>query len=151
MSVNDETRPWLLVDIDGTLSDISHRLHLIRKPKPDWDAFNKACQSDKVKAEVALLVIEMKAAGYKVAILTGRSDEVSSLTAEWLAWFGIEYDVLFMRKRGDYRSDHVIKKEWYDEHFKDKKVLFVLEDRDRVVEMWREQGLTCLQVQKGDY
>ena len=30
-------------------------------------------------------------------------------------------------------------------------VKFVLDDRNRVVEMWRSLGLTCLQVADGDF
>ena len=63
-----------------------------------------------------------------------------------------EPDELFMRPTGDTRKDSILKKEIYDNHIKGKyNVKYVLDDRDSVVEMWREQGLTCLQVAPGDF
>ena len=57
-----------------------------------------------------------------------------------------------MRSRGDKRPDQVIKKEIYDKYIKDKfNVLCVFEDRDKVVEMWRDEGLLCNQVYYEDF
>jgi hypothetical protein len=65
---------------------------------------------------------------------------------------GIKAMALFMRKSGDYRKDSVVKKEIYERHIKeDFNVEFVLDDRDQVVKMWREQGLVCLQVAEGNF
>lgn len=59
---------------------------------------------------------------------------------------------LFMRKPGDSRDDAIVKREIYEEHIKPNyNVLFVMDDRDKVVRMWRDQGLTCLQVADGDF
>ena len=64
----------------------------------------------------------------------------------------IEYDLLAMRKAGDTRKDSIIKKEMFEEYVEDKyKILFVLDDRNQVVEFWRSLGLTCLQVAEGDF
>jgi hypothetical protein len=55
------------------------------------------------------------------------------------------YRHLFMRRAGDSRPDQVIKREILDLIPKDR-VAYVLDDRQQVVDMWRAQGLTCLQV-----
>lgn len=61
-------------------------------------------------------------------------------------------DNIFMRKEKDYRSDEIIKKEIFEENIKDKyNVLAVLDDRKKVVDMWRKEGLLCLQVWDGDF
>jgi len=52
----------------------------------------------------------------------------------------------------DYRDDRIIKEEIYREKIAPVyNALFVLDDRDRVVAMWRDLGLTCLQVANGDF
>ena len=57
-----------------------------------------------------------------------------------------------MRKNNDFRGDEIIKKEIYIEKIKDKyNILFVLDDRQKVVNMWRDLNLTCLQVANGDF
>ena len=59
---------------------------------------------------------------------------------------------LIMREKGDRRGDQITKKELYERYIKDNyNVLCVFDDRQKVVDMWREQGLLCCQVAKGDY
>ena len=57
-----------------------------------------------------------------------------------------------MRKNGDHRPDHVIKKSLISEaNIKFEDISFVLEDRQEVVNMWRENKVRCLQVDKGNF
>jgi hypothetical protein len=57
-----------------------------------------------------------------------------------------------MRATADPREDYIIKKEIYETQIKDKyDVLFCLDDRKQVTQMWREQGLVCLQCEFGEY
>ena len=65
---------------------------------------------------------------------------------------GVTYEQLHMRKKGDMRKDAVIKKEMFEKHVKNNfNVCFIFDDRQLVVEMWREMGITCLQVAPGDF
>ncbi len=58
-----------------------------------------------------------------------------------------------MRKAGDYRDDVVVKREWLSEieppEFS--RLTAVFDDRDRVVQMWRDAGVPCFQVADGDF
>ena len=56
-----------------------------------------------------------------------------------------------MRKDGDFRADYIVKQEIYDMHIKGKNVLFVMDDRQQVVDMWRRNGLKCFQVAEGNF
>jgi hypothetical protein len=48
--------------------------------------------------------------------------------------------------------DDKLKKGWLDDLFPDKtNILCVFDDRDKVVEMWRDNDLTCMQVAPGDF
>ena len=40
---------FIIVDIDGTIADCSHRLHYIKGEKKDWNSFFKAAGKDKPK------------------------------------------------------------------------------------------------------
>ena len=70
----------------------------------------------------------------------------------WLDKHGLEPTAMFMRMTGDRRDDSIVKKEMLDlirrSGFEPK---MVFEDRDRVVKMWRENGVRCLQVANGDF
>ncbi len=57
-----------------------------------------------------------------------------------------------MRPEKDYRDDGTIKAELLDKILADGwEPWLVVEDRQRVVDMWRARGLTCLQCAPGDF
>jgi hypothetical protein len=57
-----------------------------------------------------------------------------------------------MRKSGDLRKDSIVKQEIYEQFILNQyNTAFVLDDRDQVVRVWRDLGLTCLQVVYGDF
>lgn len=144
-----------IFDLDGTLCDIGHRLHFITGEKKDWNGFNAACVDDALKEPIARLFWGLQNF-HTMVIVTGRqgTDKVKADTAEWLYRNNIDYDFIFFRKAGDFRSDHLVKRDIYELQIAPQpwgNVEMVIDDRDRVVEMWRSLGLTCLQCQKGDY
>jgi hypothetical protein len=145
-------QPWLVCDIDGTLSDFAHRLHFIKEgEKPNWRKFNGACTYDTVIPATLSLLNWAKSAGVKIILSTGRSQRYETQTLWWLKTQNVPYDLLLMRPDDDNRSSAEIKKNHYQVNMTKKNIIMVLEDRDKEVEMWRELGLTCLQVQKGAY
>lgn len=154
-----EIKPWVIFDLDGTLADITHRLMYIKDPfpapnkdwKPDWPSFNAACSYDHIKPRIAELLLSFHKMHRKIAIFTGREETYGQPTKEWLLKRNIHWDLLVMRPAKDYRADHIVKKEMFDKHFTKEDIWLVVDDRDGVVKMWRDIGLTCLQVQKGDY
>ena len=57
-----------------------------------------------------------------------------------------------MRRTKDFRKDAIVKTELFEAHIRGQfEVLFVLDDRDQVVEMWRQMGFACLQVAPGNF
>lgn len=154
------TPQWIIFDLDGTLADITHRLHHIQpidpyadlaEFTPDWDKFNHDCYKDQPKSHIVGLAQMARQYGKSIAIFSGRMETAKEQTIKWLEKHGVEYDILEMRKSKDYRSDVDVKEEMFNKHFEPKQIWFVVDDRDKVVDLWRRIGLTCLQCQKGDY
>lgn len=57
-----------------------------------------------------------------------------------------------MRAQYDRRRDDVIKRAIFETHIKGVyDVSLALDDRDRVVALWRSLGITCLQVDVGNF
>ena len=87
-----------------------------------------------------------------IIIVSGRTDDGKEKTATWLNKYGVNYQHLYMRKTGDMRKDAIIKQEIYNDLIRDKyNILFILDDRQQVVDMWRGLGLTVFQVAEGDF
>jgi len=153
----------VIFDIDGTVCDITQRLHHINfnasihyKPeyfKKNWEKFYEDCIHDEPKDKMIQLLHHLQMF-CDIKFFTGRSDQVRAQTVEWLDKNIqlLTVDVI-MRKKGDYRPDFEIKKEMYEALSSEDKsrILCVFEDRDQVVEMWRSFGLTCCQVDRGDF
>ena len=90
--------------------------------------------------------------GKEVILVSGREDKFREQTEAWLLKHKVKYVELIMRLSGDNRNDAIIKQEIYENHIKDKyEIEFVLDDRNRVVDMWRNNGLKCLQVADGNF
>lgn len=131
----------IICDIDGTLATMGSRSPF------DWHKVGV----DTLKPVIANVFMEAKAD--KKIIFSGRDGSCRQETMEWLFNNGVVYDYLFMREAGDMRKDSIVKREIYDREILGKyNVLFVLDDRDQVVDMWRRDlGLTCLQVAYGNF
>lgn len=138
---------YIVVDIDGTVA-----LHGDERGHFEYGKVG----GDKPNIPIIKLVQALRwACGYGVIFVSGREDSCRDITVEWLYnnfmqddWLAYE---LYMRKTGDWRKDSIIKREIYDAYLSDKEIAYVLEDRNQVVQMWRELGLTCLQVADGNF
>ena len=132
----------IICDIDGTLA-----LMTGRSPFDDTKI-----HTDKLNNEVAQILRDYWMNDMYIIIMSGRQDKCRKETEEWLDNNGIPYDSLYMRETGDFRPDEIIKEEIYNEHIKNQYyVKFVLDDRNKVVDMWRKLGLLCLQVYYGEF
>jgi hypothetical protein len=140
----------VIFDIDGTRADISQCLHHIRSKPRNWDAFNEGMAKDKAIHSMIRLCNILYAAGLRIILCSGRNERNRPETVEWLKQQGVNYHELLLRNDEDFRSDAVVKREILKGLDKSR-ILFVVEDRSRVVEMWRSEGLTCLQCAPGEF
>lgn len=131
----------VICDIDGTLA------HMNDRSPYDPTKYLEDSKDDFVHWAFARL-----SENATRIIVSGRDDDYRADTEKWLENHGITYDHLYMRPSKDKREDSIIKREIYEAYIKDKyKVRCVLDDRNRVVKMWRGHGLKVLQVADGDF
>ena len=145
---------FIIFDLDGTLANIEHRLHFIQRPnrEKDWDAFHKACTQDKVISPLVQICKDLIYVGHTIEVWSGRSDKVRAETQHWLACHGVFPSQLLMRMEGDYTPDHELKEMWLMHAIGSGQTPdLVFDDRSRLVEMWRRNGIQCCQVAPGDF
>jgi len=152
---NPDLPNCIIVDIDGTLA------HMNGRSPYDYSQVH----TDVVDENVAQLVrkyaqrdIMFETPDTYIIIVSGRDDTCKDETLKWLADNNIPFDEFYMRdhtlvdEKGNKLDDTVIKKNIYEDMIKPRfNVRFVLDDRDRVVKMWRKAGLKVLQVAEGDF
>ena len=145
-STNAQTLPGGLVvfDLDGTLSDHSHRLHLVECREKQWDRFWEESPYDRPVVPVALLSNGLRDGGLRVEIWTGRSGIVRDETLRWLEKHRVSYDRLLMRVPGDRRPGLDVKSDWLKAL--DKFPILAVDDQLQAALWWESKGVPCLRV-----
>ncbi|MEW2553785.1 AAA family ATPase [Streptomyces zhihengii] len=133
----------VMCDIDGTLA--------LRGDRGPFD-FSR-CDEDTLNISVRQALSSFRRAdGDVVVLLSGRSEDHREMTEAWLRRHEVPYDELWMRAADDGRRDDVVKAELFDRHVRHRFAVRVsLDDRDRVVAVWRRMGLPTWQVNYGAF
>lgn len=138
----------VVFDLDGTLCNIEHRLDYVRSKPKNWKAFDAGIPNDAVNEPVASIFRTMTLSeiegAYTVVLASGRNERSRQATEDWLVQNHlVGYEKLYMRKADDFRSDDIVKQEILDQIIADygRKPDMVFDDRKRVVDMWRRNGI----------
>jgi hypothetical protein len=139
-----------LCDIDGTIAEIEHRRHWVRCKPRNWPAFEKNMHLDTLIEPVAAVIRALHSHGNRIIMCSARGEQSRKVTEEWLQNNNICYEDLYMRPLKDSRDDQLVKKEMLDRIRNDGyNPVAVIDDRPKVVRMWRKQGLFVFDVGNG--
>lgn len=128
----DDARPLAIVDIDGVVADVRHRLrHVQRRPK-DWEAFFEEATLDPPHDEGVTLVRRL-ADDHEIVYLTGRPERLRDDTEEWLGRHGIGGHLLVMRPSNDRRPAAQVKVELLEVLSRGRRVGVVVDDDPVVI------------------
>ena len=146
----------VIFDLDGTLALIDKRRAKAALPndKMNWKTFfaPENIQLDEPNWPVIESFKALQKAGFIVGVFSGRDDISRKETEDWLTQHGIEPAFLKMRRNGSFVPDDKLKKLWLDDLTKlGHEVMCVFDDRDKVVKMWRDNGISCFQVAPGSF
>ena len=145
----------VIFDLDGTLALVDKRREIAKKPngKIDFDIFYdpQYIELDEPNSSVIELAKMYKRDGYGIVIVSGRSDRTKEATERWLEKYGILYDRMIMRKRKNFTPDNELKERWLEKYLDRDDIRVVVDDRQRVVDMWRRNGLNVFQVASGNF
>ena len=164
----------IIFDLDGTLANIDKRRDISTKPngKLDWEIFaapSSIMDWDTPNEPVIKMAQMFKADGFKIVIFSGRNDRGFVATNHWLTRYDVPHDLLVLRPdkfkanswpiaNGNqatpdmrFMPDEILKKAMLDTFVDINDVFLVVDDRDKVVKMWRDLGLNTFQVAPGDF
>ena len=164
----------VIFDLDGTLADIDIRRDKSLKPngKLDWDIFaapNSIMDWDTPNEPVIKMAQMFAKEGFKIVIFSGRNDRGFVATNHWLTKHNVPFDLLVLRPdkfkanswpiadgnpatdEMRFMPDEILKKKMLDTFVDIDDVFLVVDDRDKVVKMWRDLGLNTFQVAPGDF
>jgi len=128
-----------VVDIDGVVADVRHRLHLVEQRPKRWEEFFALAAKDPPLDEGVALVHEL-AAGQDIVWLTGRPERTRRLTERWLAQQGLPAGTLLMRPDRDYRPARFTKREELRRLRRGREIAVVVDDDPEVTATLAEDG-----------
>jgi NLI interacting factor-like phosphatase len=137
-------RAVAVVDIDGVVADVRHRLHHVESHPKDWDAFFTAAARDPVHDEGVALVNRL-AQDYEVVFLTGRPEKLRSDTVRWLDSHGLGGRRVEMRHNRDQRPAKDVKLQRLRALAAEREVVVVVDDDPQVVQAMTRAGFPTLQ------
>ncbi len=134
----------IICDLDGTLAT-----NTTGRGFYDWSRVGE----DGIDSIVKGILDAQNMKGIRTIIMSGRDAICRPETKVWLFQHDVPYAELLMRSEKDQRKDSIVKRELFDKYIKDEyNVMFALDDRNQVVDMWRKElGIKCLQVNYGDF
>jgi hypothetical protein len=144
MRSDDPVRPFAVVDIDGVLADVRHRVHHVSGPDKDWDAFFAAAPDDR-PLEEGLAVAERVAHDHEVVYLSGRPERCRKDTERWLKQHGLPQGGVVLRPEGDRRPSRMFKLEQLRRLATERPVAVLVDDDPAVCATARRHGFVVFE------
>jgi uncharacterized HAD superfamily protein len=139
-----------IFDIDDTLSNSTHRAHLISKDNPDksWSTYYSLLVKDSPMEPVVTILQNLYDCGHRIILCTGRPEKYRDITVQWLEQHNVRAHELFMRQLSETGLRNAQAKQIMLDRIKTAGYdpVAVFEDNPLSVEMWKNCGLTVLQV-----
>jgi hypothetical protein len=140
---NRHGRKLAIVDIDGVLADVRHRVHYVEQRPKDWKRFFAAAVHDEPLA-VGLAVVASLAADHEIIFLTGRPEHLRDDTTEWLARHRLDAHKLIMRPDGDRGASRHFKLREVRRLARHREIAVVIDDDTSVIAAMRDAGFATL-------
>lgn len=139
-----------IFDIDDTLSNSEHRSHWISKDNPNknWGVYYNLLIEDSPISPVVEVLKTLDAAGHRIVLCTGRPEQYRDLTVSWLEKYDIPAHDLFMRQKSETGLRNAQAKQIMLGRIRSSGYtpVAVFEDNPLSVQMWKDNGLTVLQI-----
>ena len=154
----------IICDVDGTLMNVEKRVEYAKKHKKDtdrvmdWDIFLNPMvmlEFDTPNKDVVGVIKSLYHSdweNYNLIITSARNERHRDVTMKQLELARVDYDAMYLRDDGDMRPDDIVKEELLGKIRADGyNPTIAFDDRNQVVNKWRELGINCYQVRSGDF
>ena len=147
---------YVVFDVDGTLMNINERRKFVEQKPKDWDSFNNPenLAKDTPYDEVFMLARILQNAGFHIVVSSGRKKKLRDITLKQLSDQGLIPSASYFRSDTDFRPDHELKRDHLQKmilDFDSEFPIMAFDDRDSVVDMWRENAIKTFQPERGNF
>jgi phosphoglycolate phosphatase-like HAD superfamily hydrolase len=139
-------KPAVIVDMDGTLCDVSTVIHLQAEPD-GFDAFHRGCAQCPPHREVVDWCVEHHSRGLAILIVTGRDAWAHALTDQWLReHLPVRHAGIYMRRNGDFRSNLEVKRDIHSRLESTYEIRAAIDDDPEILRLWQQLGIPVAMV-----
>lgn len=139
-------QPAVIVDMDGTLCDVSTVIHL-QAESDGFDAFHRGCAQCPPHREVVDWCIEHHSRGLEILIVTGRDAWAHALTDQWLReHLPVRHAGIYMRRNGDFRSNLEVKRDIHSRLERTYDIRAAIDDDPEILGLWQQLGIPVAMV-----
>lgn len=151
-------KEFIICDIDGTIADPTHRRQYSHGPEKDWEKFFSLMHLDTPIEKTVEMLENYTQNGNPIVFVSARPEKYRDVTLKWMSENlpdTVTGLTLIMRKDADTRDDTIVKQEIYDTYFAPHEgksgypIESVIDDRPKVIKMWRANGLHVIDVGDG--
>jgi hypothetical protein len=132
-----------VVDLDGVLADVRHRLRFVETRPKDWRAFFAAAADDPVLEEGRRVVAAL-AEVHDVVYLSGRPEYCRDDTIAWLRRHGLPEAPVHLRPWGDHRPARDLKVALLRDLAREREIAVLVDDDVLVCDAARAAGFDVL-------
>ena len=132
-----------VVDVDGVLADVRHRLHHVAGRPKDWPSFFAAAADDGLLAQGEETVRRL-ADVYEIVYLSGRPERLREVTRAWFERHRLPAGRLVLRPHADFRPSSAFKVAALEELARTRTVVVLVDDDPRVLDAARGAGFDVL-------
>ena len=140
----------LIIDIDDTIANLSHRVNLL----PDWKNFFQACDNDLPIMEIINLIVQHKNhPQIECVFITGRTkyNSVEEKTLEWLKKHGLDGVPLYLREVNDFSKSFLFKEKIFRKIFNKHDNVIIIDDDEKIIDHFKNLGHQTILVNKSNY
>jgi hypothetical protein len=135
----DAPRPLAVIDVDGVVADVRHRLARLEESPKDWDGFFAAAADDG-PIDGGIDRVRELARDHDIVWLTGRPESLRATTLAWFAEHELPGGRLIMRRGNDRRPARVVKRAELRRLASRRTVAVVIDDDPAVVRALEADG-----------
>lgn len=136
----------IIVDMDGTLTNVSAIRHHVAMGNRDFHAFHTQSVDQPPNDDVVDQVKAFHESGHHVVVVTARKEQYRPHTAFWLADHGVPSDTMIMRGDQDQRPDDEVKRGILKQVQSRFEVVHAIDDNPSVIKVWKDAGIPVTEV-----
>jgi len=136
-------RQLAVIDIDGVLADVRHRLHFVLEEPKDWGGFFAAARHDP-PLSTGIETVRRLSEVFRIVYLSGRPEHCRKDTLDWFRRFALPEGELHLRPHGDHRPARLMKVEALDRLSREAPVAVLVDDDEEVCAAARKAGYDVL-------